>query len=243
MKLDNKNAVVAGGGSGIGLAIAEAMAVEGCRVLIAGRDEQRLQDAIENSSSPGRIQTQPVDVADRKSVEMLFNVAEKKLGHIDILVNAAGINVPKRSIAELSPEDWDRMIEINATGSFNCIHAVLPQMRERTDGVIVNISSIAGKRGDLRGGAGYTAAKFAQSGLGMAVGAEVGEDGVRVTNIYPGETNTPILDKRPVPLSAEHRASILQPEDVAAAVLMVVCLPPHARVPELVITPTWQPFL
>ena len=116
-------------------------------------------------------------------------------------------------------------------------------MRERGDGVIVTSRRLPANAGDIRGGAGYTASKFAQSGLAITVGAEVGEDGVRMTNIYPGETNTPILDRRPVPLSAKHRESVLQPEDVAAAVLMVVCLPARAHMPELVITPTWQPYV
>lgn len=243
MKLEGKTAVITGGGTGIGWAIAEAFAAEGCQVMIAGRREEVLTEAVHNSATRERLHIQAVDVADRASVASLLEAAEQKFGSIDILVNAAGINVPRRAMRELSPEDWDRMLAINATGTFNTMHAVLPQMRARGDGVIVNISSIAGKRGDLRGGAGYVAAKFAQSGFGMTVGAEVGEEGVRVTTIYPGETNTPILDQRPVPLSDEHRASILQSEDVAAAVLMVVCLPPRAHVPELVITPTWQPFV
>jgi NADP-dependent 3-hydroxy acid dehydrogenase YdfG len=243
MNLESKTAVVAGGGSGMGLAIAAALADAGCQVMIAGRREDVLVEAINSSAAEQKMFAQQADVADRKSVAKLFDAAAEKLGSIDILVNAAGINVPKRAIGELAPEDWDRMLAVNATGTFNTMHAVLPAMRERGDGVIVNISSIAGRRGDLRGGVGYTASKFAQSGLGMTVGAEVGADGVRITNIYPGETNTPILDKRPVPLSAEHRGSILQPEDVAATVLMVVCLPARAHVPELVITPTWQPFV
>ena len=243
MRLNNKCAVVTGGGSGIGLAIAEALAADGCRVLIAGRGIERLEKAVADSNVSDRLAAQQADVADRQSVKALFAVAQEQFGTVDILINAAGVNIPNRAMSELTLEDWDYLLSVNATGTFHCIHAVLPGMRQRRDGLIVNISSIAGKRGDLRGGAGYSAAKFAQSGLGMTVGAEVAGDGVRVTNVYPGETNTPILDQRPVPLSAEHRASILQPVDVAAAVLMVTCLPPRAHIPELVITPTWQPYL
>ena len=243
MKLENKTAVVTGGGSGMGLAIAEALADEGCGVLIAGRSQQRLEEALSNASSKERITAQQADIADRDSVAQLFTKAAEVLGQVDILVNSAGINVPDRSMEKLSPENWDKILQVNATGNFNLMQAVLPAMRERKDGLIVNISSIAGLRGDLRGGVAYAAAKFAQAGLGMTVGAEVAADGVRVTNIYPGETNTPILDKRPVPVSDEHRASILQSEDVAATVLMVALLPARARVPELTITPTCQPFV
>ncbi|HUS38972.1 MAG: SDR family oxidoreductase [Pirellulales bacterium] len=243
MNLSDKTAVITGGGSGIGRATAELLAAEGCRVMIAGRGARRLSEALAGSSAPDRVRVHPVDVADRASVQDLFAEAAKQLGPIDILVNAAGINIPNRAFDQVTPEDWDRLLQVNATGTFNCIHAVLPQMCERGDGLIVNISSIAGKRGDMRGGMAYSAAKFAQSGLGMTLGAEVGTKGVRVTNIYPGETNTPILEDRPVRLSAEHLASILQPEDVAAAIRFVACLPPRAHVPELVITPTWQPFV
>jgi len=243
MKLENKCAVIAGGGSGMGLATARALADEGCRVLIAGRSQERLDEALASANDSGRMFAQQVDVADRESVTQLFARADEVLGQVDILVNSAGINVPDRSMEKLSPENWDDVLQVNATGNYNLMHAVLPAMRARGDGLIVNISSIAGLRGDLRGGVAYAAAKFAQAGLGMTVGAEVAADRVRVTNIYPGETNTPILDKRPVPVSDEHRASILQSEDVAAAVLMVTLLPPRARVPELTITPTCQPFV
>lgn len=145
-------------------------------------------------------------------------------------------------MADLTPEDWDRVMAINATGTFNCIRGVLPQMRERHDGVIINITSVAGMRTGLLGGVAYNASKFAASALGRTVGEEERDNGIRVTTIYPGEVETPILDDRPVPVSAEHRARILQPEDIAAAALMVACLPPRARVPELVITPTTQSF-
>ena len=243
MKLQDKCAVVAGGGSGMGLAVAKALASEGCRVLIAGRGQPRLDEALAEIGLPELVLAKQADVADRESVAELFAFAEEQFGKVDILVNAAGINVPDRNIGNLSPENWDKLIEVNATGSYNCMRAVLPAMRERGDGLIVNLSSIAGLRGDVRGGVAYCAAKFAQAGLGMTVGAEVGADGVRITNIYPGETNTPILDNRPVPLTAEHRARILQSEDVAAAVLMVALLPARARIPELTITPTCQPFV
>jgi NADP-dependent 3-hydroxy acid dehydrogenase YdfG len=120
------------------------------------------------------------------------------------------------------------------------MRAVLPQMRQRHDGLIVNISSTSGVRATLLGGVGYSASKFAVSALGIAAALEEGKNGIRITNVYPGEVETPILDRRPTPVSAEHRARILQPEDVAAAVVMVACLPPRAHVAELLIKPTTQ---
>ncbi|MFP6665682.1 MAG: SDR family oxidoreductase [Pirellulales bacterium] len=243
MQLSGKTAVVTGGGSGIGLAIAQALVDEGCAVLICGRGQPRLDEALATRPSAARFVAHSVDVSDRESVGELFRAAGEQLGNIDILVNSAGINVPKRMIGNLAPEDWDRMIEIIATGSYNCIREVLPAMRERGDGLIINISSASGKRAGPLGGVGYNAAKFAQTALGISVGAEAAADGVRVTNIYPGEVDTPILKDRPTSVSDEHRAQILKAEDVAAAVLMVVGLPPRARVPELVIMPTGQEYI
>ena len=145
-------------------------------------------------------------------------------------------------MAEIDPGDWDRMLQINATGAFNCIHAALPRMRERRAGLIINISSVAGKRASLLSGVAYNASKFAATALGTSVGLEEGNNGIRVTNIYPGEVNTPILDERPQPVSEEHRARILQPEDIALAAVMIARLPPRAHIPELVIKPTHQPY-
>jgi NADP-dependent 3-hydroxy acid dehydrogenase YdfG len=139
------------------------------------------------------------------------------------------------------PADWDRMLAINVTGAFNCIYAALPSMRERRSGLIVNISSIAGKRAMINGTA-YCASKFAMTALGTAVGLEERENGIHVTNIYPGEVVTPMLDARPNPVAAEKQAQMLQPEDVASAVVMVAKLPPRALVPELVITPLYQGY-
>jgi NADP-dependent 3-hydroxy acid dehydrogenase YdfG len=115
-------------------------------------------------------------------------------------------------------------------------------MRERRDGLIVNISSIAGKRAIALGGPGYCASKFAATALGTAVGLEERPNGIRVTNIYPGEVDTPILEQRPVPVPAEKRARMVHPEDIAACVVTIAKLPRHVLVPELVIMPLYQEY-
>ena len=185
----------------------------------------------------------PADVASRDDVTGLFDRIAREAGPIDLLVNSAGINVRDRSMAALAPEDWDQMLQVNATGAYNCMRAVLPQMRARRDGLIINISSVAGKRASPIGGVAYNASKFAMAALGLTVAQEEKDNGIRVTTVYPGEVDTPILENRPVPVTAEQRARILQPEDVAAAVLMIACLPPRAHVPELVIKPTTQAYM
>jgi len=153
------------------------------------------------------------------------------------------LNVKKRTFRELTPETWQLLLRANLDGAFYCLHAVFPQMRERRDGVIINISSIAGKRASPLGGTAYAASKFGMSALGLCVAAEEIDSGVRICNIYPGEVDTPILEVRPQPVTEEHRRRILQSEDVAAAVLFVAALPAHVSVPELVIKPTSQMYV
>ena len=242
MRLANKTALITGGATGIGQAIAVAFAQEGCRVAIAGRREDKLRQFAAAWTGQPPIQVHTVDVADRPSVFELFAWAEKTLGHVDILVNNAGINTPKRTMADMPPETWDEVMRINATGTYNCTYAVLPGMRTRRDGLIINMDSISGLRASVLGGVAYCASKFAMTALGIAVALEEGRNGIRVTSICPGEVDTPLLEGRPTPVSSEHRAKILQPEDVAAAALMVACLPARAHVHELVIKPTWQDF-
>jgi NAD(P)-dependent dehydrogenase (short-subunit alcohol dehydrogenase family) len=242
MKLSGKTALVTGGGTGIGRAVALALAAEGCRVAITGRREDKLRETAAVFVGQPPILCRAADVSDASQVVKLVAWAEKELGQVDILVNNAGINVRDRSLAQLSIEDWEAMHKINASGPFYCMRAVLPGMRKRGDGLIINISSTAGKRASLLGGVGYSAAKFAASALGLTAALEEGKHGIRVSTIYPGEVNTPILDGRPVPVSDEHRRRILQPEDVAAAVLLIACLPPRAHVAEMVIKPTSQDF-
>lgn len=242
MRLAGKNALVTGGGTGIGWGIAQALAEAGCRVAIAGRREEVLRQAIASWRGKSPILAYAVDVADRASVRALFVWCAAELGPIDILVNSAGANIRNRTMAEMRPEQWDQLLAINATGAYNCMYEVLPQMRERRDGLIVNISSISGKRASQLGGVAYSASKFAMTALGTCVANEANEHGIRVTNVYPGEVNTPILDVRPNPVSDEHRASILQPEDVGALIVGIAQLPPRAHVPEVVIKPTWQQY-
>ncbi len=242
MKLAGKTALITGGATGIGQAIAHALAGEGCRVAIAGRRLEKLRQAAAAWKGSPPLLVHEVDVADRVSVAALFRWASAELGKIDILVNNAGINTPRRTMADMPPEIWDQVLEINATGAYNCIAAVLPQMRERRDGLVINICSVAGKRASMLGGVAYCASKFAMAALGNAVALEEGRNGIRVTSIHPGEVDTPILEGRPKPVTAEQRAKMLQPEDIAAAALMIACLPPRAHVAEIIVKPTSQDY-
>jgi NAD(P)-dependent dehydrogenase (short-subunit alcohol dehydrogenase family) len=241
-KLTGKSALVTGGGSGIGLESARALLAEGANVAISGRDADKLHRAATDFNAGDRVLVHAADVTDKAQVEALVDAVTRRFGRIDILVNNAGANIKGRAIQDLTPDTWDQQIAVNLNSAFYCTFAVLPQMRARKDGVIINVSSVSGKRATPLGGAAYSAAKFGMAALGTCLGVEEKDNGIRVTNIFPGEVDTPILANRPVPVTAEHRARILQPEDVAAAVVFVCVLPPRAHVPELVITPTTQMY-
>jgi NADP-dependent 3-hydroxy acid dehydrogenase YdfG len=241
--LEGKVAMITGGGSGIGLATARALLQAGAKVGITGRNTGKLGRAADQLEGGDRLFHHAVDVGDSESVRELIRLVTEKLGSIDILVNNAGLNFKERAVRQLTPQTWRQMLQANLDGAFYCIHAVLPSMLERGGGLIINISSIAGKRAGPLGGAAYAASKFGMSALGICLAAEEKDSGIRVSNIYPGEVDTPILLERPQPVSDEQRQRILQPEDVATAVLFVASLPPRVSVPELVIKPTTQMYV
>jgi NADP-dependent 3-hydroxy acid dehydrogenase YdfG len=220
--LDGRTALVAGASSGIGLATALALAEAGARVHAAAR---------RTDSMPAPLIAHALDVTDRTAVDSLA----REIGALDILVVAAGTNVPRRGLDELAPEAWDELIAVNLTGAFNLLRA-LREPLQAARGDVVLIGSVSGSWPD-RSGSAYQASKAAMLALGRAAAFEE-RHGVRHTTILPGVVDTPILDRRPQPPSAEERTRMLMPEDVAAAVVFVVSLPARAHVPELTILPT-----
>lgn len=241
MTLSGQNAVVIGGGTGMGEAISIALANEGVNVIVAGRRQSKLDDVAKNGKS--NISTRTVDVSDRESVKSLFEWTSKQFKQLNLLINCAGANVPKRSMSELSPADWDKLMAINATGAFNCMHYGLKLMRPHKTGLVINISSTSGKRAAPLGGVAYNASKFAMTALGTSATEDERENGIRITTIFPGEVDTPILDDRPIPPSKEHRSKILKPTDIASMTLAIAKLPHNAHVQELVIKPIGQSFI
>ncbi len=243
MKLQGKGAIVTGAGSGIGEAVARCFAEEGAAVVTVGRTLAKLERAKAAAGAAGaRLYPYALDVADREGVEAMVAWARETLPQIDILVNNAGTNVRERALDKLSPEDFERMTAVNLNAPFYLMHAVLPSMRERRDGLLITISSIAGVRTSKLAGAGYSAAKHGVRSLGLAAHLEEGARGIRSCVISPGEVNTPILDNRPVVPDAARRAAMLQPEDLAQAALLAATLHPRACIPEMAIVPTVQQY-
>jgi NADP-dependent 3-hydroxy acid dehydrogenase YdfG len=224
--LDGKVALVAGASTGIGLATALAFADAGAQVHAAARRPELIEEG-----AGDRVAAHALDVGDREAVAELAQT----IGPVHALVVAAGTNIKRRRFAETTDEDWDRVLTTNLTGAFNVMRAFLPALRE-TRGDVVLIGSVSGNYTD-RSGAAYQASKAGMHAL--ARGAAFDEDGgVRFTVVAPGVVDTPILENRPEVPDAEMRAQMLQPEDVAAACLFAVTLPPRAYIPELTILPT-----
>ena len=239
--LNGKVAWITGAGSGIGLAGAQALADAGATVVLSGRRKEVLEPEAEKLRIRGfQADIMPLNVADKNAVKKAAKEIVSRHGKIDILVNSAGINVPNRYWKNQTPEGWDEVIRINLDGSFYTVHAVLPGMRSRKDGVIINISSWAGVNHTQLTGAAYNASKHAVVALTETVNMEEAVNGIRACAICPAEVATPIMDKRPIPPSADDRAKMLQPDDLGATIRFVAELPARACINQLIISPTWN---
>ena len=243
-ELKGKVAWITGGGSGMGLAGALELAKAGAHVVISGRNARSNETGLAELKKAGSAEATLLDVGDRAAVERTAADIEKRHGRIDILVTSAGTNIGggKRNFKTLSLDGWDDVVRINLNGLFYCCYAVLPGMRARKDGVIINISSWAGRYASVLTGPAYNATKRAVIAVTESINMEECANGIRATSILPGEVATPILEKRPVPPSAEERARMAQAEDFGRAILFIATMPARTCVNELVMAPTWNRF-
>ena len=243
--LDGKVALVTGAGSGIGRATAVRLAQAGATVALVGREAGKLEETMRGepfaSGAVGSVYA--ADISDPAQVAELARTVIAQHGQLDILVNAAGMNVAPRSIADGSVEDWHRVLATNVTGAYLLTKAFLTTMRTQGHGTVINVVSDSGLRGNNFAGVAYIASKFGLRGLTEAINAEERQHGIRATSIYPGEVNTPILDRRPVPPSAEAREKMLQPEDVAECIALAATLPPRAVIEDLTVRPVVQDWV
>ncbi len=238
MSLQGKVAWITGGGSGIGLAGAIELAKAGAKVVISGRSAATLKEAAKKCDA----ETIALDVSSKEEVQKAARELVKRHGAVDILVASAGINMPQRNFRNVSLDGWDQIVAVNLSGMFYCVHSVLPGMREKKDGLIINVSSWAGRHPSTLTGPGYNATKHAVIALTESINMEECANGIRATALLPGEAATPILEKRPVPPTPEVRAKMLQPEDLGRAIGFIASLPARACVNELTLTPTWNRF-
>ena len=237
--VDGQVAVITGAGTGIGQATAEAFAAAGCRVALLGRRPAPLEETASRLRAAGAdCLALPADVTDGAAVQDAVTQVLARWGRLDVLVNNAGTNVARRDVSGISTEDWAHVVDVNLTGTFLVTRLVLPTMRAQGSGTVINVSSIAGHRPMALTGPAYAAAKAGLNMFTEMLNLSEREHGIRACAVCPGEVATPILDSRPQPPSAQARASMLQPEDLAQILLLVASLPQRAAVELLTVTPT-----
>ena len=240
--LKGKVAWITGGGSGIGLAGAIELVKAGAHVVISGRTKATNDSAAKELKALGSAEVILLDVADKKAVKAAADKILKKNGRIDILVTSAGTNATQRNFNVVTAEAWDDVVAINLSGLFYCVHAVLPAMRKQKGGLIINISSWAGRFASQLTGPAYNATKRAVIALTESINMEECMNGIRASSVLPGEVATPIMRKRPVPPTKEQQDRMAQAEDLGAAILFIATMPARTCVNELIIAPTWNRF-
>ncbi len=243
MTLTGRVALVTGASSGIGAAAAEALAAAGATVAVAARRADRLDSLVSKiEKAGGQAIALPGDIIDEQVAQGVVTETLRRLGRIDILVNSAGV-IDSGGVENADTARYRRVIDINLMASLYTSRAVIGPMRAQGGGDIINISSTAGRRAAALFNA-YAASKFGLTGMTEAMRQEVGRYGIRVCIIEPGATETEvsvgIADPKYRQFISDHvsKEGAMKPEDVAGAILFVVCLPPRANVSQLLIRPT-----
>lgn len=228
--------VITGAGRGIGAAIGAKLAAMGAIAVLCGRRRSLLDStAAAIAAAGGRAEAMECDVTDPQSVEAMASEVGRKFGKVDILINNAGIAGLGGPLHQMPPEQWDQVLNTNLRGVFYCIRAFAPMMIKARTGHIVNISSLAGKN-PLPNGAAYAASKWGLNGLSYSVAEELRTHNIRVSVVCPGSVNTELS-----PHTGKNPEKMLQPEDVAHAVAMLVTQAPQSFISEVLLRPTQKP--
>lgn len=231
-------AVITGAGSGVGRAIVLDLLKAGWNTALVGRRAEPLKQTQQLAGlGEDRVRVMPCDIGKVESVRAMAEAVQQAFGEVGLLVNAAGTNAPRRALEVLSLEDYHEMIDTNLHGAYFCVQAFLPAMRKMGLGTIVNIVSDAGKLASPKAGPAYVMSKFGLAGLTQSINAEERGRGIRACAIFPGDIDTPLLDKRPAPPDEVARLKMLRPEDVSRCAMLAIELPPHVVVEELVVRP------
>lgn len=235
----SKTAVVTGAGSGVGQAAAIGLARAGWMVAILGRRESALAETVAQAGEVGALlKPFSCDVGNRDQVRLAAEQILKQLGPVELLVNSAGNNFKDRYLDDITDENYDGTVDANMNGAYYCAQAFLPGMRERKSGTVVNVSSDAAYEPNLKAGVAYIMSKMGMVGLSRSINCEEGPNNIRACVIYPGEIDTPLLEKRPEMPDEARRSQMLTAEDVASTILHVVNLPQRAVIESIVLRPT-----
>jgi len=237
-ELDGKVAWITGAGSGIGEAAALALAAAGATVVLTGRRAEKLQQVAERIGAAAHVA--PGDMMQSAAVQVIADGIDRQFDRLDILVANAGLNIVARDWSKLQPAGADEVIHGNLASAFYCAIAVLPIMRRQQDGVLIHTASVAGRFISSLSGPAYTAAKHGVVAMSHSLNMQECRNGIRSSVVLPGEVATEILDKRPVPVTAEERARMLQSADVGELIRYIAGLPKHVCLNEVMITPTWN---
>ena len=229
-----QTALITGATEGIGRATAFALAHAGYRVAVCARTESRVRKLVRELEAEGvEAAGAAADVGNPEQVARMIEAVTGTLGEIDVLINNAGVLIGK-PFEELTLDDWDTTMATNVRSLYLVTRAVLPGMRQRRRGDIVNVASLAGRNG-FAGGTAYSASKHAVLGFSRSLMLETRKEGIRVIAVCPGSVDTSMLRDQPMLKSEPSR--ILRPEDVAATILQALTLPDRALVSELDIRP------
>jgi short-subunit dehydrogenase len=240
-RFKGKAALITGAGSGIGRALALALAAQGANLILAARSLDSLSEVADAAPKQGEseILVQPTDVGDPEAVERLAQATARAFGGLDILINCAGIGYGG-NVIDSDPEQAQEMIRVNLFGLYLVTRHCLPLIIQRGGGDVVNFASIAGLL-PSPGYAVYAATKYGVRGFSESLRQEVREQGVRVMTVHPGMTQTAFFDRfgeSPVPPGVGQE--LMSPEHVASAIVEALALPPETMIGELTIRPTWQ---
>lgn len=235
-----KVAVVTGAGSGVGRATTRRLAAKGWRVALMGRRTDALYETVTLCGSDvpeGALTCHSCDIGDAAAVKKVTDAILAQASTVDLLVNAAGLNVPERCLAELSLQDYHQLMNANLNGAYYCSQAFLPRFRAQGYGTIVHVVSEAGKQASPKAGPAYVMSKFGLAGLSQSINAEERGRGIRSCAIFPGDIDTPLLDKRPMVPDAVARSRMLQSEDMADCIVFCAELPAHVVIEEMLVRP------
>lgn len=235
----NKTAVVTGAGSGVGQATVVALAKEGWKVALLGRRESALAETIAAAGGESdNLLVCQCDIGEHEQVRAAAKKILAAFGTVEVLVNAAGNNFKERYLNDISEDAYHGTVNANMNGPYYCVQAFLPGMSERKSGTVVNISSDSAYEPNLKAGVAYIMSKMGMAGLSRSINCEEGPNNVRSCVIYPGEINTPLLEKRPVVPDAGRLKDMLTSEDVASTILHVINLPQRAVLESIIMRPT-----
>lgn len=237
--LSNQRILITGASSGFGEAIALHFAQAGAHVALAARREEKLRALADRLEQLG-VQTLvcPCDVGDEAQVRATLDKTNAELGPVDVLVNNAGMNLPNRTVADTGADEWRRILDVNLTSAYLFTKLVLPQMKERGRGTIVNVASRAANYPSLLAGVAYSSSKLGMHALNRVTNEEGNPHGVRACVVNPGVAATPLLDQRPSPPPQDARSRMMQAEDIAATVVFAASLPQRANLERIDIYPT-----